>query len=89
MHGGTKRMLEEMEKLPGDLCPACTAEELVFHEEIRAGGIHFKCRGCGTSGVVKRDNPVAKEVRDKLNLHDGQPCGVEVDSCPKCPDIEA
>lgn len=83
MAGGKKRELGDHEKIPAGLCEKCEKEVEESKGEIQRGGVHVKCK-CGMTGVIKAYHPMAKEARDHFNLHNGEPCGVEVDRCPLC-----
>lgn len=81
---GKVRVLEDHEKLPGSICQACEDETEKWAEEIKKGAVYIKCKCCGMEGVLRADHPLAINARDQLKLHNGEPCGVEVDHCPKC-----
>lgn len=82
--GGKVRTLEDHEKLPGGLCLKCEEEVKKVEELIKDGAVHVKCKKCGMQGVLRKDHPLAIQARNHFNLHNGEPCGVEVDSCPQC-----
>lgn len=82
--GGKVRTLEDHEKLPGNLCEKCEEEVKKIEELIKDGAVHVKCKGCGMQGVLRKDHPMSIQARDHFNLHNGEPCGVEVDACPQC-----
>lgn len=82
--GGKKRTLEERERLPGSICKDCEAELKTWDEEVKKGAVHVRCKTCGMKGLLKAEHPLSKSVRDHYNFHKGEPCGVEVDSCPQC-----
>lgn len=81
--GGKHRKLEDHEKLPGGLCQKCEDLEKAANEEVKKGGVYVKCK-CGMQGAIKADHALAKHTRDRLNLHSGEPCGVEIETCPQC-----
>lgn len=81
---GKSRELEEHERLPGSLCKKCEDEIQELNAEVARGGVHIRCKSCGMEGVIKAETPMAIEVRDHFGFHNGEPCGVEVDQCPKC-----
>jgi hypothetical protein len=81
--GGKSRILEDNERLPGGLCQVCEDEVKAMEAEIKSGGVYVKCK-CGMQGIIKADHPLAKNVRDHFNLHNGEPCGTEIETCPKC-----
>jgi hypothetical protein len=81
--GGKSRKLEDHEKLPGGLCQKCEDEIKITEDEVKRGGVYVKCK-CGMHGVIKADHPLVKDARDHFNLHKGEPCGVEIETCPKC-----
>lgn len=84
LSGGKVRTLEDHEKLPGGLCLKCEEEVKKVEELIKDGAVHVKCKKCGMQGVLRKDHPLAIQARNHFNLHNGEPCGVEVDSCPQC-----
>lgn len=76
------RQLEEHEKLPGSLCPACEAENAI----IAQGGVYWRCADCKASGIIK-PSLFAEQVRAAHNLPAPAPCGVEftrAEGCPVC-----
>ena len=89
---GLGKEAEEGDKIPGGLCKACK-KELEEHRNIVCNekGIYFKCRGCGTEGVLRRaaveamwDAAGVAKIdagRDKLGR-----IGVEFNTCAKCSD---
>ena len=81
--GGKSRTLDDHEKLPGSLCQACEDKMKASEAEVKRGGVYVKCK-CGMQGAIKADHALAKDTRDRLNLHAGEPCGVEITSCPQC-----
>lgn len=68
-------------KLPGDLCEACEKEQAEFKAEIDRGGIPFRCKDCGATGVIKAEHELAKKVRAEHGL-----AGLEFtkEDCPRC-----
>lgn len=76
--------IQEGDKLPGSLCASCEKEQKEHAEAVKAGGIYFRCTACGKTGVVKNNDntrELCARVRHKLNVPDGEPCGIEFDKC--------
>lgn len=58
--------LERNERLPSPgVCKDCEQELENFAEEIKKGGIYFKCAACTTTGVIKGHVPLAKHVKEQ------------------------
>lgn len=78
----------EHEPVVGGFCNECEAEQKKLNEacraEVEAGGVYFRCKGCGSTGAIKRDKPLAAEVRRHMKIDAPKPCGVEMDECPNC-----
>ena len=72
--------------LRGNPCDACVKIERECAEEVRKGGILWRCEDCGSTGAVKADTPVAKAVRNKTGILPPRPCGVTFtkENCPVC-----
>ena len=86
LRGGESRKMEEHEKLPGGLCESCEKEVLEHKKVVAEGGLHFNCKQCNMTGVIKAQSPSCMEVRKKLNLDkkiDGEypPAGIEFEAC--------
>jgi len=67
------------ERLPM-LCKKCREELEMFNEEIKKGGIPFRCMDCKAEGVFKADSEFAKDWNKK---HKGQGVSFKTD-CPRC-----
>ena len=78
-----RRHLEKDEKLPIEICDDCKKLNEEVKKMVAEGGIHFRCTKCGSAGGIKKDTPLSKLVREKMNIPTG-PCGVELDECPQC-----
>lgn len=76
------REAEDGEKLPAaEPCPKCQ-EEIALHRSIvEAGGVYYRCRVCGCSGVIRGDDPLAKHVREKAGIEAPKPVGIEFEAC--------
>jgi hypothetical protein len=87
----TRKPLEELEKVPHGLCQACEQEVALHKKLVEEGGIYWKCKDCGASGVIK-DSPLSKHVREQLNIKAPEACGLEFSksggsiNCPACGD---
>jgi len=81
--------LEDGEYLSG-VCEKCKRdlehEDVLFKEEIKKGGVYFRCIGCGASGVIIAEHPIAINARKKLGIEAPDPCGAELPNCPNCPE---
>ncbi len=77
--------LDEYEKVPAsDVCDKCKEELATFDDVIKSGGVYFKCKECGATGVIKY-NDGTKEfcdaVRKTAGVPFGRPVGVELEKC--------
>lgn len=63
------------------LCTACEENILEMGKAVQEGGIHFKCRSCDKTGVIRGTSELAQLVRKQMNIHAPEPCGVEFDTC--------
>jgi hypothetical protein len=88
MSGGKVREIGEREPLPSGLCKDCRASADLAKQVVALGGVFFRCKNCGAQGVLHKDSDIAKRVRAKLGLSNGEPCGAEVHACPACPEAE-
>jgi len=75
-------MIQENEKVAGDLCDKCKEEMETIDKEIKAGGIFFRCLNCKSEGVLSAEADISKEVRKEHPAPD--PIGIEVEECPNC-----
>jgi len=68
------------------LCHECTEKKAVMDKEVSEGGIYFKCTDCGSTGIIKKDHPLSKAVREKMDIKAPNPCGISFDKndCPVC-----
>jgi len=84
------RRLDPMEKVPlGGLCDACKKLHADAERMVKDGGIYWKCDACHSQGAIPKENPVAVEVRAKLNIQPPKPCGITFpDNCPVCRERE-
>jgi len=78
------------EKVIGDFCDKCKAEMQQFDEIFKAGGVAFKCTGCGTHGMIEGGTDTARKVREahgtEFTTGPYKKCGLEIPSCPNCPE---
>ena len=76
--------LVDNEKLPAsEPCEKCKNVD----EEVKNGGVYWKCRDCGSKGAVKADAQLSIDVREKMGISAPDPCGVEFnkdEGCPVC-----
>ena len=81
------RKIGEYEKLPASQpCDKCQALNKEMEEEVSLGGVYWKCIDCGSTGVIKHEHQLSKDVRKQLNVEAPKPCGVEFTKveCPVC-----
>ncbi len=81
------RDLDEYEKIPAsEPCSKCQKELEKHKAEVAAGGVYWRCKDCGSKGVIIATSNYAKAVRDQHELHNGEPCGVKFSDkdCPVC-----
>ena len=76
----------EFEKLPMGRCDACQAKKQACEEEVRQGGIHWRCSDCKSAGAIKAGHPLTLQVRAQLKVDPPNPCGAEFSKkdCPVC-----
>lgn len=70
----------------GHLCDPCKKEVAEFNQEVKAGGIRWRCTDCQKSGVIKGESPFAKSTRRDNPEYDWDKTGLtfsKVD-CPVC-----
>lgn len=79
------KKIEDHEKLPM-ICEKCEKQRYLADDEVKNGGIYFKCVKCGSSGAITREHPIAVEIRKKSNIKAPDPVGVELTECPNCAD---
>lgn len=76
------RDVEEYEKVPASQpCDACQKEIALHKEEVRKGGVYFRCKECGKSGVIRAEAEFSKMVREEGHIAPPDPIGVEFDKC--------
>lgn len=78
--------LEDSEKIVGGLCKACEEKQKSVNEEVRRGGVFWRCADCHSEGALKAEHPFSRAVREAHKLTNGEPCGVEFTKkdCPLC-----
>lgn len=81
-----ERNIEDHEKLPIELCNDCQKNLEAVAEEVKRGGIHWKCKDCGSAGAIKAGHPLAEAVRAHAKIAAPDPVGVEFNKtdCPLC-----
>jgi len=85
--GTRERELGEYEKIVDQQpCDKCRKMQAECNEEVRKGGIYWRCKTCNSEGAVKAEHEIAKAVRKHFKLEPPEPCGVEWDMCPVCSD---
>ena len=75
--GKFMRKARQCEKLPIWTCDKCKEEEEQIARIVSEGGVYWKCKDCGSRGVIKADANYAKTVRAYLKIEPPDPCGVE------------
>jgi len=83
LRDGKSRKLEEQEKLPGAFCEECLKEAEVWEEEVKRGGVYWRCK-CGCDGVFKADSEVAVSYRQLAGKPAPEVLGVSVKACLMC-----
>ncbi|MBE9572120.1 MAG: hypothetical protein IMF11_15945 [Proteobacteria bacterium] len=68
------------------LCDTCKEEMENFRAAVRQGGIFWRCKDCGSEGVIKPGRFLALMARCKMGIVAPKPCGIEFtrDECPVC-----
>jgi hypothetical protein len=82
------RHLEDHERLPASQpCVSCQEEIKTFEKVVAEGGVYIQCKDCGMQGVLKKENPLCAQVREKMNVPAPGPVGLELtrEQCPRCP----
>ena len=86
--GHCKRIeLTDGEKVPAmGPCKECQKSLDEQNEEMKKGGVAFKCKDCGGEGMIKHDHPFCADFREKNNTPAPEPVGVEFskENCPCC-----
>ena len=77
-----ERKLKDDEGIPTSLCSDCDN----LCEEVKKGGVFWRCTKCHRSGALSHESPLAKEAREKMNISPPQAAGVEFNenNCPCC-----
>ena len=79
------RELDEYEyNIPYGLCQTCDDRQKAVQQEVAAGGVFWRCTTCHSEGAIKKEHPLAIEVRTQMGIDAPDPCGVEINSCPVC-----
>ena len=56
-------------------------EAELFKEELKRGGVFFKCLACNKTGMIKGGTQIAEIVREESDIAAPGPCGIEFDNC--------
>jgi len=78
--------LREGERVPDELCDDCAEKQRLVDEEVKSGGVYWKCSDCHSTGALKEDTPLAAAVRDQSKIAPPDPVGIEFskEHCPVC-----
>jgi len=70
----------------GNLCKECETELTTFENEVKAGGVRWKCAACNSSGITKAGTPYAVHLRTEVKDVDWDKTGIELtaEQCPRC-----
>lgn len=71
-------------KLPSsEPCDKCVKQNKICTDELAKGGIAWRCKDCGSAGVIKAQSQVSKDWRAKNN---GENVGLEIgkEQCVHC-----
>ena len=79
------RIIEDHERLPIELCKNCQKKEKAAADEVKKGGIYWRCKDCGSAGVIKSGHPLSVKVREQLKVLVPKPCGIEFSKAYMCP----
>ena len=50
-------------------------------EELKRGGVFFRCKECSRTGMIKGGTQIAEIVREESDIAAPEPCGIEFDCC--------
>lgn len=79
--------IPEHEKLPIERCDECAAKQKAADDEVKAGGVYWKCEDCQSRGAIRAEAPLSKAVREKTGISPPDPVGVQFSKdhdCPAC-----
>lgn len=66
-------------------CDECKARQKDADDEVKRGGVYWKCTRCGSTGAIKAEHELSKAVRKQMNIEAPDPCGVDLTGqCPVC-----
>jgi hypothetical protein len=87
--GSSRVKLKEVDvkapmRIPGRICEDCKKTLEEQGAMVRQGGVYFKCRKCGTTGVIRPGHIISLLTRHKMGICAPKPCGIELEDCPKC-----
>ncbi len=69
-----------------ELCEECAATNEEHAALVRQGGIYWRCRTCGSTGIIRPGTGFALKVRHKAQIVAPNPVGVDLTpkECPVC-----
>ena len=82
-----REKIGEYEKLPASRpCALCREKNEECAKVVAEGGIHWRCKDCGSAGAIRAASELAIDIRKQMGIEAPAPCGVEFDkkSCPAC-----
>lgn len=81
-----ERELGDYERLPGDVCDKCQKELKEHKELVEAGGLFWRCKTCGSEGVIRAESEYAQEIRKRANKPAPEMLGIDFtpEECPVC-----
>lgn len=82
LRGGSRERIEDDEKLPSsNLCDECVKEIQKYKNIVTEGGVYFRCKQCGSEGVIKGESEYAKHAREYAKIFPPDPMGIEMENC--------
>ena len=72
-----ERTIEDYEKLAVEICDDCIKLQTAADEEVKKGGIYWRCVDCGSAGAIKADHVLSKDVRKRTKVEAPDPCGTQ------------
>jgi hypothetical protein len=82
------RKLEDSEQIPTNICKECIDKQNEADNEVKLGGVYWKCDICGSRGAIKHDSEMARFVREKAGVKTPNLVGIDFtkEQCPICRD---
>lgn len=71
--------------LPIELCDDCQKKHEETVAAVKDGGIFWRCTDCGSEGAIRKNAPLAQEVRTKMGIEPPGLCGIEFNKNERCP----